>query len=69
MRCATSSRSGGRVCVAILWGSQLRQERLDELIYLSVLNVPDLPGPGASPLASVPYEAPPEDVVVGESSR
>ncbi len=30
----------------ILWGSQLRQERLDELIHLSVLNVPDLPGPG-----------------------
>ena len=53
----------------ILWGSQLRQERLDELIHLSVLNVPDLPGPGASPLASVPYEAPPEDIVVGESSR
>jgi glycerol-3-phosphate dehydrogenase len=53
----------------ILWGSQLRQERLDELIHLSVLNVPDLPGPAASALASVPYVAPPEEVVAGESPR
>ncbi|MBA2336545.1 MAG: anaerobic glycerol-3-phosphate dehydrogenase subunit A [Acidimicrobiia bacterium] len=42
----------------ILWGSQLRQERLDELVHLSVLNVPDLPGPTASRLAPVAYQAP-----------
>lgn len=30
--------------VPILWGQQLRQERLDELIYLSVLNADHLPG-------------------------
>ncbi len=50
----------------ILWGSQLRQERLDELIHLSVLNVPDLPGQEASVLASVPYLAP-EEAVAAES--
>jgi glycerol-3-phosphate dehydrogenase len=27
----------------ILWGRQLKQERLDELIYLSILNVDHLP--------------------------
>jgi glycerol-3-phosphate dehydrogenase len=42
----------------VLWGDQLRQERLDELIHLSVLNVTDLPGPESSPLAPVMYEAP-----------
>jgi glycerol-3-phosphate dehydrogenase len=37
--------------VPILWGEQLKQERLDELIYLSVLNADHLPGPGErSPL-------------------
>ncbi|MFN8486950.1 MAG: anaerobic glycerol-3-phosphate dehydrogenase subunit GlpA [Caldilineaceae bacterium] len=35
----------------ILWGQQLKQERLDELIYLSVLNADHLPGDDAiSPL-------------------
>ena len=35
----------------ILWGSQLRQERLDELIYLSLMNVDHLPdGHLSSPL-------------------
>jgi glycerol-3-phosphate dehydrogenase len=28
----------------ILWGQQLQQERLDELIYLSVMGVDRLPG-------------------------
>jgi len=28
----------------ILWGQQLKQERLDELIYLSIMNVDHLPG-------------------------
>ena len=32
----------------ILWGQQLKQERLDELIYLSVLNADHLPDDGAS---------------------
>jgi glycerol-3-phosphate dehydrogenase len=40
----------------ILWGQQLRQERLDELIYLSVLNADHLPGPRASRLAAEMYE-------------
>lgn len=39
----------------VLWGQQLRQERLDELIYLSVLAADRLPGPDASPLAPVLY--------------
>jgi glycerol-3-phosphate dehydrogenase len=35
----------------ILWGQQLKQERLDQLIYLSLLNVDHLPDEGAtSPL-------------------
>ncbi len=42
----------------ILWGQQLRQERLDEFIYLSVLNVDHLPGPKATRLAPVMYDPP-----------
>ena len=42
----------------ILWGQQLRQERLDELIYLSILNADHLPGPTRSNLASIPYRLP-----------
>lgn len=35
----------------VLWGRQLKQERLDELIYLSVMNIDHLPPDGdASPL-------------------
>lgn len=40
----------------ILWGPQLKQERLDELIYLSVLNTDHLPGPAASRLGPAMYE-------------
>jgi glycerol-3-phosphate dehydrogenase len=37
----------------ILWGRQLKQERLDELIYLSLMNVDHLPGEDLqSPLTS-----------------
>lgn len=37
----------------ILWGQQLRQERLDELIYLSILNADHLPADdGESPLSA-----------------
>jgi glycerol-3-phosphate dehydrogenase len=44
----------------ILWGQQLRQERLNELIYRSLLNVPALPGPAATVLAAELY-LPPQD--------
>ncbi|MEW6402552.1 MAG: anaerobic glycerol-3-phosphate dehydrogenase subunit GlpA [Chloroflexota bacterium] len=40
----------------VLWGEQLHQERLNELIYINVLNVEHLPGPRASRLAAPPYE-------------
>jgi glycerol-3-phosphate dehydrogenase len=40
----------------ILWGDQLKQERLDELIYLSLLNVEQLPGEGQSRLGPAMYE-------------
>jgi len=40
----------------ILWGPQLKQERLDELIYMSVLNADHLPGETASPLGPAMYE-------------
>lgn len=46
--------------LSILWGQQLRQERLDELMYLSVLNADHLPGPKASRLGPVMYEPVPE---------
>jgi glycerol-3-phosphate dehydrogenase len=40
----------------ILWGAQLKQERLDELIYLTVLNADHLPGEKASRLGPAMYE-------------
>jgi glycerol-3-phosphate dehydrogenase len=40
----------------ILWGPQLKQERLDELIYMSVLNADHLPGEMASRLGPAMYE-------------
>ncbi len=42
--------------VPILWGPQLKQERLDELMYLSVLNVDHLPGEHASRLGPAMYD-------------
>ncbi len=42
----------------ILWGAQLKQERLDELIYLSVLNADHLPGETLSRLGPAMYEPP-----------
>jgi glycerol-3-phosphate dehydrogenase len=39
----------------ILWGQQLRQERLDEMIYSSLLNTEALPGPQATRLAPEMY--------------
>lgn len=40
----------------ILWGQQLRQERLDELIYRSLFNVEHLPGPSKSSISPELYE-------------
>lgn len=42
----------------VLWGQQLRQERLDELIYHSTLNAAALPGNPSTGLASQNYEKP-----------
>ena len=41
--------------VPVLWGQQLRQERLNELICLNVLNIDHLPGPAFSRLAPESY--------------
>jgi glycerol-3-phosphate dehydrogenase len=40
----------------ILWGQQLKQERLDELIYLSLLNTDHLPADGETGPMSAFYE-------------
>jgi glycerol-3-phosphate dehydrogenase len=40
---------------SVLWGQQLRQVRLNELIYLDVLNLDHLPGPLSTQLAAEPY--------------
>jgi glycerol-3-phosphate dehydrogenase subunit B len=45
----------------ILWGQQLRQERLNEFIYLDVLNANHLPGSEASRLGPGKYELEAED--------
>ncbi|MDP8959781.1 MAG: anaerobic glycerol-3-phosphate dehydrogenase subunit GlpA [Actinomycetota bacterium] len=42
--------------LSVLWGEQLQQERLDELIYLGVLHADRLPGPASSPLGPTMYE-------------
>lgn len=48
----------------VVWGSQLRQARVDDLIFTSLFNVPALPGPTTSPLSPVMYEAPTDDSVI-----
>ncbi len=40
----------------VLWGKQLQQERLNELIYMNVLNINALPGLKSSRLAAQAYE-------------
>lgn len=40
----------------VLWGQQLRQERLNELVYINVLNAERLPGPVESRLSPEMYE-------------
>jgi glycerol-3-phosphate dehydrogenase len=42
----------------VLWGQQLRQERLDELVYRSLLNTGGLPGQKFSKLRPEPYAVP-----------
>lgn len=44
--------------VPVLWGQQLRQERLNELIYLSLLNTDHLPGPQRTEYSSASYVDP-----------
>lgn len=46
----------------ILWGHQLKQERLDELIYLSLLNVDHLPDDGATSPLTAFYHDPVDDL-------
>ena len=47
-----------RGLLPVLWGQQLRQERLDQLIYLSLLNVDHLPGPARGMLTRELYSMP-----------
>ena len=47
----------------VLWGQQLRQERFNELVYIDVLNAPELPGGRGSNLASDEYSIPSEQSV------
>jgi glycerol-3-phosphate dehydrogenase len=46
--------------VSVLWGQQLRQERLNELIYISNFNTNNLPGETDSSLSSERYLNPTE---------
>jgi len=56
--CATSYKSAGKAYCRCYGGQQLRQERLDELIYLDVLNADHLPGPLSSRLGPEMYAEP-----------
>ncbi len=53
----------------ILWGQQLRQERLNEVIYLNVLNVDHLPGGKASRLGAEMYAPPAPESSPPEAQR
>jgi glycerol-3-phosphate dehydrogenase len=53
----------------ILWGKQLKQERLNELMYLSALNIDHLPWVHPSRLAPHKYEIDPTDVQPSASSK
>ena len=52
----------------VLWGQQLRQERLNELIYLNVLNAGHLPGPEGSRLSPGFYEQEADEGGTGDKS-
>ena len=53
----------------ILWGQQLRQESLNELICLNVLNIDHLPGPTSSRLGSENYMEGISGALAAESRR
>ncbi len=53
----------------VLWGAQLKQARLDGLIYLNVLNVDHLPGAPASPLGPEMYEVGTVDEIPDSADR
>jgi glycerol-3-phosphate dehydrogenase len=53
----------------VLWGKQLHQERLNELIFLNVLGVNQLPGPKASRLAAQKYAKPKGDISTANSRQ
>ncbi|HEX2153374.1 MAG TPA: anaerobic glycerol-3-phosphate dehydrogenase subunit GlpA [Acidimicrobiia bacterium] len=48
----------------VVWGRQLHQARLDDLIFRSLLHVGALPGPASSPLGPVMYERPTDETTV-----
>jgi glycerol-3-phosphate dehydrogenase len=52
----------------ILWGQQLKQERLDELIYLSLLNADHLPNSGTSSPLTDFYRYNPQSTVAPATS-
>ena len=53
----------------VMWGDQLRQARIDDLIFQSLLHVPGLPGPASSPLGPVMYEPPTDTTTISAGSR
>jgi len=58
----------------ILWGQQLRQERLNELIYLSLFNADHLPGPQSGVLSPELYQISelkpsPEEITTSDTSK
>ncbi len=53
----------------VLWGTQLKQERLDELIYLSLLNADHLPGETSSRLGPALYEPGREEKIPEKAKR
>lgn len=52
----------------ILWGQQLKQERLDELLYLSVMNVDHLPATGHTSPMTAFYHDDPQAEMDGENA-
>lgn len=53
----------------VLWGKQLHQERLNELIFINVLGVNQLPGPTASRLAAQVYAGVESDFPKADNSQ
>ena len=55
--------------VPAMWGDQLRQARLDDLIFGSLLSVGELSGPSSTPLGPVMYEPATDDTTVTARTR